>query len=150
MFKLAGGGCMVKDPLEKARAKPTMRVQMKTFWQSCGDIAKYTMRLEDAEIWKPSTSQEPRLRCLAILTHKAMIKVKITIKPGGSCLPCIAVPVPESMKSKGCLRGSGPKQDDPSNQARLCPKKSLEQINQTYGEWNMWARRWRTRARKRR
>ena len=82
MFKLDGGSCMVKDPLDKACARPSMRLQTKTFQKAVREIAKFTIGPEDAVILKPSTHKKARLKCLGIITHMAMMKAKIIAKKG--------------------------------------------------------------------
>eukprot|EP00973_Karenia_brevis_P083283 11548322-Karenia_brevis.AAC.1 len=80
LFKMAGGGCMVENAEGSAEARPSMRVQIKRFQMACRDIVKHTMTAEDAECFKPSAYKKARLKSLGIISHMAMVRLKVVIR----------------------------------------------------------------------
>ncbi len=79
LYKLAGGECMVDDPISKAAPKPSMRRQLKAFISTCRNVARLTMEQLDADLFRYNKSKKPRLAKIGICNHVPMVRFQVVI-----------------------------------------------------------------------
>ncbi len=70
---------MIDDPQNKAAQRPSMRQQLKAFVSTCRAIARLTMGVKDASLFKVNKNKKPRLQHLGIYNHVPMVSFQVVV-----------------------------------------------------------------------